>query len=119
MYVITPSAANMAITTGVEDPFRQRSVSIKLPSSAPAVSPRNAKAALRTESFLRVRNATRINAPAQNTVESLLKRRKNASSRARFIKFFIMSIVDTDASAVIAELTLDIAAERIATIKNP
>src|SRR3954469_12105262 len=119
MQVMTVREANMAMTTGTELALRQRSVSVKLPRSAPAVRPRRAKAASRTEGLLRVRKATRMSAPAQKMVERLLKRRKNSSSRARLRRFFITSIVETEARAVIAELTLDIAAERIATMRKP
>src|SRR5213592_1557083 len=59
-----------------------------------------------------------MRAPAQTTVESLLKRKKKASLR-RGSRCFTKSIVDTEASDVRAELTEDMAAERIATIKKP
>src|SRR5688572_21259510 len=111
MDVITASETNIAITTGVDLSFRQNSVNIRLPNKAPAVNPRKAKAAFKTEGLSRVRNATKINAAAQKTVDALLKRRKKSSVRFPPIKFFMMSIVETDARAVKAELTLDIAAE--------
>ena len=60
----------------------------------------------------------KIKAMAQNTVEILLKRRKN-SSLFFGIKCLTKSIVETDASDVSAELTDDIAADKIATIRNP
>src|ERR1051325_6343103 len=59
-----------------------------------------------------------MSSAAQTTVEPLLNRRKNSSLRFR-AKCFTKSIVETDASEVSAELTDDIAAERIATIRNP
>src|SRR5882724_3521777 len=60
----------------------------------------------------------KINATAQTTVEILLKRRKKASVRCGS-RCFTKSMVETDAREVRAELTEDIAAERMATIRNP
>src|ERR1043165_1747341 len=109
----------MAVTTRRELLFFHKRVRSKLPSSAPAVRPRRAKAASRTDGLFRVRKATKISAAAQKIVEVLLKRRKNSSSRARLNRFFITSMVETEARAVSAELTLDIAAERMATMRKP
>src|SRR6185503_2381302 len=90
----------------------QNSATIRLPSKAPLVSPRSENAAFRTNGTWRVSQATPIRAAAQKTVELRLKRRKNSSSRPGR-KRFTKSIVETEASAVSAELMLDIAAERI------
>jgi len=51
-------------------------------------------------------------------VETLLKRRKKLSLRAG-MTCLTKSMVETDARAVRAELTEDIAAERMATIRKP
>src|SRR5688572_20040518 len=96
----------------------QKSATISEPSSAPAVNPRREKAASRTNFTWRVAKAVRTSIPAQNTVEYLLKRRKYSSSR-RLAIGFTKSIVETEASDVMAELIDDIAAERIATMRKP
>ncbi len=59
-----------------------------------------------------------MRAAAQNTVEILLTRRKNASDFPGSA-FLRKSIVETEASEVSAELTEDIAAASIATISSP
>src|SRR5689334_24167692 len=97
---------------------RQKSAMISAPRSAPAVSPRNENAAFKTNVTSRVSHAVNTSIAAQNTVEYLLKRRKYSSLRS-FTICFTKSIVDTEASAVIAELIEDIAADRIATIRKP
>src|SRR3974390_3209563 len=56
--------------------------------------------------------------PAQATVESLLKRRKNSSLRCGSA-CLTTSMVETEAREVRAELTEDMAAERMATIRKP
>src|SRR5205814_2631895 len=82
-------------------------------------------AAFRTNSTFRLRYATTTRFAAQKTVDHLLKRRKNSSDRegARSLRApsrgFTKSIVETDASEVNAELTDDMAAERIATMRKP
>src|SRR5262249_4817666 len=88
------------------------------PASAPLVRPRSEKAALSTNSTLRLNEATRMRITAQNMVELLLKRRKKRSLRLGQ-RCFMKSIVETEANEVSAELTEDIAAARIATIRNP
>ena len=60
----------------------------------------------------------KISAAAQATVEILLKRRKKDSLRCGR-KCLTKSIVETEARDVRAELTEDIAAERMATIRKP
>ena len=80
--------------------------------------PRREKAALRTKVTSRVSHAVPTSTAAQKTVEYLLKRRKYSSSRP-FTIWRTKSIVETEASAVIAELIEDIAAERIATMRKP
>jgi len=60
----------------------------------------------------------KIKAAAQKTVEYLLKRRKKISLRPGR-RCLTKSIVETEAREVRAELTEDMAAERIATIRNP
>src|SRR5688572_12022068 len=97
---------------------RQKSAMISEPSKAPAVSPRRENAALSTNVTCRVRNAVNTSRAAQKTVEYLLKRKKYSSSRC-FMICFTKSMVETDASDVMAELIDDIAADRIATIRKP
>ena len=96
----------------------QNSAMISEPSNAPAVSPRSENAAFNTNVTSRVSHAVPTSTAAQNTVEILLNRRKYSSSRP-FTICFTKSIVETDANDVIAELIDDIAADKIATIKNP
>ena len=63
-------------------------------------------------------SATRIKANPHTTVENLLIRKKKLSLRFG-ASGFTKSMVETDASEVRAELTEDIAADRIATIRKP
>src|SRR5207302_1236726 len=115
---MTASETNIPVITGMARPFFQNTAIARPPSSAPLVRPRNENAAFNTNSTLRLKYAIKISATAHTTVESLLNRKKNASllcGRACLTK----SIVDTEASDVSAELTDDIAADKIATIKNP
>src|SRR4051812_28620249 len=92
---------------------RQNRAMINEPSKAPAVRPRSENAALSTKVTSRVSHAVKTSTPAQNTVEYLLNRRKYSSLRPFSSGIcFTKSIVDTEASAVIAELIEDIAADR-------
>jgi hypothetical protein len=118
--VITASEMSIPTITGSARVFslRHPTASIKPPTSAPLVRPRRENAAFRTNSTRRLQYAVTTSSMAQSTVEALLNRKKNASSRSRD-SGFTKSIVDTEASEVSAELTEDIAADRIATIKNP
>src|SRR5512135_2515376 len=59
-----------------------------------------------------------MSAAAHPTVEYLLKRKKKPSLRFGSA-CFTKSIVETDASEVSAELTEDIAADKMATMRNP
>ena len=114
----TARDTNMPVMTGIARPFFQNTASARPPSSAPLVRPRNEKAAFKTNSTWRLREATRIRAAAQATVETLLKRKKNDSLRCGNT-CLTKSMVETDASEVRAELTEDMAADKIATIKKP
>src|SRR3954454_20999704 len=60
----------------------------------------------------------KMRATAQTIVESLLNRRKKDSLRCGR-KCLTKSMVETEAKDVRAELTEDMAAERMATIRNP
>src|SRR5205823_3836433 len=109
---------NMPVTTGKARPFFQKIASAKPPSKAPLVRPRNENAAFNTKSTCRLKYAMNTSAMAQAIVEDLLNRRKKASS-LRGSKCLTKSMVDTDEREVRAELTDDIAAERMATIRKP
>src|SRR5438105_3245307 len=116
MKFIVTSDAIMPVIVARAPRRRQKRAMIRDPSNAPAVSPRSENAALSTNVTWRVSHAVKTNIPAQKTVEYLLKRRKYSSSRP-FTICRTKSIVDTDASAVMAELIDDIAADRIATMR--
>src|SRR5882672_4354037 len=118
MAVMIASDTSIPVTTGVARPGRQKIASARPPSSAPLVRPRSSNAAFRTKATCRLKEAIKIRAPAQTTVETLLKRKKNASLR-RGNACLTKSMVDTEAKDVSAELTEDIAADKMATIKNP
>ena len=75
MAVIATTDATMPVITGALRPLCQKTARIRPPSNAPLVRPRNEKAALRTNATCRLKYATKINATAQATVESLLKRK--------------------------------------------
>src|SRR5262245_12922419 len=117
MAVITASEAIIPAITDIARPFFQKMARPNPPRSAPLVRPRREKAALNTKSTRRLRLATRINARAHNTVEILLNRRKNDSLRSGEMRWK-KSIVETEPSEVSAELTDDIAAESIATMRK-
>src|SRR5216684_4817308 len=116
--VINISETSIPTTTGSARPFFQKSASPKPPRRAPLVSPRREKAAFNTKATSRLRYATAISAAPQITVEYLLKRKKKSSLRLWPARGLTKSIVETEASEVRAELTEDIAAERMATIRN-
>src|ERR1051325_2597132 len=108
----------MAVITEAVRPFFQKIASVRPPRRAPRVKQRRETAALSTKATWRLRYAIKIKAIAQATVDILLKRKKNASLRCGS-RCFTKSIVETEASDVRAELTEDIAAERMATIRKP
>src|SRR5216117_1517170 len=115
---MTAREKNMPVMTGALRLFLENTASVRPPSSAPLVSPRKEKAAFNTNSTCRLKYATKMSAPAHTTVEVLLNCRKKASLR-RGIACLTKSIVETDASEVRAELTEDMSADRIATIRKP
>src|SRR6266702_4914735 len=117
--VINIKETSMPATTGSVRPFFQKSASANPPRRAPLVSPRREKAAFKTKATSRLRYATAISAAPQITVEYLLKRKKYSSLRPWPARGLTKSMVETEASDVRAELTEDIAAERMATIRNP
>src|SRR5882724_1718665 len=110
--------ATIPIIVGRAPQRRKNNAMIRLPRRAPLVKPRSENAALSTNSTWRESQATSTSTTAQPMVEALLKRRKNASLRPgdRGLR---KSIVETDASAVMAELMEDMAAARIATMRKP
>src|SRR6266571_7104830 len=117
--VINIRETSMPATTGSTRPLFQNSASANPPRRAPLVRPRSEKAAFKTNATSRLRYATAISAAPQITVEYLLKRKKKSSPRLLPARGLTKSIVETEASDVRAELTEDIAAERMATIRNP
>src|SRR5438874_4929845 len=118
MAVITAKEVIIPVITERARPRFQNTARIKPPRSAPLVNPRNENAAFNTKSTCRLRDAMKINAPAQTTVEILLNRRKKPSL---FLgkRWVTKSIVETEERDVRAELTDDIAAERMATMRKP
>src|SRR6266540_3614125 len=117
--IITAKAASMPAMTGVALPFFRTSAHSKPPSIAPLVRPVRANAAFKTNGISRLAYATTTNPSAHATVERLLNFRKYSSLRSTDRYPWITSIVETDASAESAELTDDMAADRMATIKRP
>jgi hypothetical protein len=75
MAVMAANDPSAPITTGNAEALRQTMTSKRLPSNAPLVRPRSENAAFRTYSTWRLKDATKISATAQNTVERLLNRR--------------------------------------------
>jgi hypothetical protein len=75
MRFITTSEAIMPAMAARAPRRRQKSAMISEPSNAPAVSPRRENAAFNTKVTSRVSQAVNTSAPAQATVEYLLKRR--------------------------------------------
>src|SRR5262245_36591727 len=108
----------MARTTGRALPLRQNTASAKPPTSAPLVRPRSENAVFKTNSTCRLKYATKTSTAAQATVEVLLNARKKDSVRPCNTGL-TKSIVETEANEVRAELTEDIAAARIATMRKP
>ena len=106
----------MPVMTGMLRPFFQNTARARPPTSAPPVSPRKAKAAFKTKSTFRLRYAPKLT-PGPGQSRPLAEPQEEGSLFRG--TWFTKSIVDTEARAVSAELTEDMAADSIATIKNP
>src|SRR5205823_640762 len=117
--IMTASEARVPNRTGRARAFFQHKTSSKLPSNEPPVRPRRENAALSTYSTSRLREATTINGVAHTTVDALQKFRKNPSLRPTRESGLTKSIVETDASDVSAELTDDMDADKMATMRKP
>ena len=115
--IIPIKEAIIPATTGQAAPLLLTIESTIPPNNAPLVSPTRLNAALITEVISRLRNATTTSIPPQNTVAQRLTRSPAASSFCFPAK--PRSIVETEANALSAELTDDIAAAKMPTNSNP
>src|ERR1700734_197300 len=118
IHTITMSEQTIPRITGMGERLFHEMARIKPPNRAPLVKPRSEKAVSSTNGRCRLKDATTISTTPHTTVETLLKRRKNSSDLPGSI-FLAKSIVETDANEVMAELTEDIAAARMATMSRP